>query len=200
MNDYKKAVPLASARSPSARLRRRRWWLLASAVLLLVLLVLRETGFLSLRLASLQTRHRFVTTGTSQRGGAEKGEFEDLTLKAELSVNPHPAVVAAAAEQLHGKVFGQGRTNGVVRITLKEGEVTGPYWLPLFKRGHCRSRAECEWATGQRVNASTTKLSVQTDVDARAIGLMSVREFKAQFSDAIAERIAQVLRDKLEKK
>jgi hypothetical protein len=152
-------------------------------------------------LASLQTHHQYVTTtGISRSGGGEKGEFEDLTLKAELSVNPHPAVVAAAAEQLHGKVFGQGRTNGVVRITLKEGEVTGPYWLPLFKRGHCRSRAECEWATGQRVNASTTKLSVQTDVDARAIGLMSVREFKAQFSDAIAERIAQVLRDKLEKK
>jgi hypothetical protein len=178
----------------------RRWWPHLALGTLLPVLVLRETGVLSVRLASLQTQHRFVTTSTSRLEGRAKGEFEDMTLKAELAVTPHPGVPADVAERLRGMVFGQARTNGVVRIAFKEGKLTGCYWLPLFKRGHCTARAECEWFGGRGRGVSSTKMSIETDVDARAVGIMSVHEFKAQFSEAIADRIAQVLRDNLEKK
>jgi len=162
-----------STRPPTVPSRPRKWpWIVLG--LLGLLLVLRETGLVNLILyRSSWTAH----TESSYQGVRFAGFGGRATGTAEVKAKNHSVAAEAAADALRDMHLSAS-------VDLERLDISGLYWLPLYKQG------TCDFAASYRLHGAVHG-QVHGHIDCTVTGVCSAYTYRQIIGLLIANEIAR---------
>ena len=169
------------------RMTRTKKWLVGLVALAPFALVgAREAGFVEF--------HSYVTVSRAEHV-SHLTRSEALSVRlAERSSESGQAVVTRTHRE--GQRFEVIRTQGedsiVLTANLEPLELSGPYWLPLIKKGSCSWRAEVEGMDGELSGA------IHGTIEFTLKGTCSLRHLQEWLMDQALDSVSESLEGELE--
>jgi hypothetical protein len=159
------------ANLPKGRSRKWPWIVLG---LLALLLVLRETGLVNLDLYQFNSTQN---TESSYEGVMFGGFGGQATEPAEVKANNQTVAAQAAADALR-------EMQPAASVDLERLDISGLYWLPLYKQG------TCDFAASYHLHG-TVHGQVHGHIDCTVTGVCSAYTYRQLIGQLVAKEIAR---------